>query len=170
MVHKVLDAGAIESRKLNVVQEKLDVKEVLEGNVQSQSLSAGKKKISFNLSEIPDSSFVKADKIYLTQAIENVLYNAVKYSPEDSTIHLGALSENGHCKILVRDEGPGISKEDQKYLFESFKVLKNGDYESTGLGLSISKKYMEAMEGTIACESEEGDGTTFIFQLPRWTN
>ncbi|WP_425392456.1 tetratricopeptide repeat-containing sensor histidine kinase [Ekhidna sp.] len=168
MVHKILDAGAIESRKLNVVQEKLDVREVLEGNVQSQSLSAKNKNISFNLSDIPDASFVKGDKIYLTQAIENVLYNAVKYSPNESTIHLGVRSENGHCEIFVKDEGPGIGKEDQKFLFETFKILKNGDTESTGLGLSISKKYMEAMEGDIRCESEEGNGTTFIFQLPRW--
>ncbi|WP_420318143.1 tetratricopeptide repeat-containing sensor histidine kinase [Ekhidna sp.] len=168
MVHKILDAGAIESRKLNVVEEKLDVRDVLEGNVQSQSLTAGKKKISFDLSEIPDNTFVKADKIYLTQAIENVLYNAVKYSPENSTIYLGANGENGHLDLFVRDEGPGITTQDQKYLFETFKPLKNGDIESTGLGLSISKKYIEAMSGSIWCESEEGNGTTFFFQLPKW--
>lgn len=169
MVHKILDAGAIESRKLNVVQEKLNVREVLEDNAQSQSLTAGKKSISFNLGNIPDNSFVKGDRIYLTQAIENVLYNAVKYSPKGSTIELGAIASNGkRLEIFVKDHGPGINKEDQKYLFETFKPLKNGDMESTGLGLCISKKYIEAMSGAIRCESSDGEGTTFFMELPKW--
>ncbi len=170
MVHKVLDAGAIESRKLNVVQEKLDIKDVLEGNVQSQSLPASEKSISFDLSDVPDESFITGDKIYLTQAIENVLYNAVKYSPENSTIFLGAQKSNRSFEIFIRDEGPGIDKEDLTYLFETFKPLKNGDIESTGLGLTISQKYIEAMKGKIRCESELGNGTTFYLQLPVWNN
>ena len=170
MVHKILDAGAIESRKLNVAKEKLDIKDVLEGNVQSQSLSASEKKISFDLSDVPDKSFIVGDKVYLTQAIENVLYNAVKYSPESSTIFLGANRSNGSFEIFIRDEGPGIDKEDLTYLFDTFKPLKNKDITSTGLGLSISQKYIEAMRGKIRCESEIGNGTTFYMQLPVWNN
>ena len=168
MVHKILDAGAIESRKLNVVNEKLDIREVLEDNVQSQSLGASKKSISFDLTDVPDESFIAGDKIYLTQAIENVLYNAVKYSPENSSIYLGASGNNGTCEIFIRDEGPGMDKEDLTYLFETFKPLKNGDIESTGLGLTISQKYIEAMKGKIRCESEPGKGTTFFMEMPRW--
>ncbi|MEO9481995.1 MAG: tetratricopeptide repeat-containing sensor histidine kinase [Ekhidna sp.] len=170
MVHKILDAGAIESRKLNVVQEKLDIRDVLEDNVQSQSLSASEKKISFDLTHIPDESFIRGDKIYLTQAIENVLYNAVKYSPEASTIYLGAQKSDESYEIFVRDEGPGMDKEDLTYLFETFRPLKNGDLESTGLGLTISQKYIEAMNGEIRCESEVGNGTTFYMALPIWDN
>lgn len=166
MVHKILDAGAIESRKLNVVQEKLDIKDILEGNVESQSLSASEKNISFDLSKVPDDSFILGDKIYLTQAIENVLYNAVKYSPENSTVFLGAQRSNGSYEISIRDEGPGMDKEDLTYLFETFRPLKNGDLESTGLGLTISQKYIEAMNGEIRCESEVGNGTTFYMKLP----
>ena len=170
MVHKILDAGAIESRKLNVVEEKLDIRDVLEGNVQSQSLSASEKNISFDLSDIPDDSFILGDKIYLTQAIENVLYNAVKYSPENSTVFLGAQRHNGSLEITIRDEGPGMDKEDLTYLFETFKPLKNGDMESSGLGLTISQKYIQAMKGEIRCESEVGEGTTFFMKLPAWSN
>ncbi len=167
MVHKILDAGAIENRKLNIAEEKLAVEEILQKNADSQKLIADKKNIKIDKSDIPDKAFVKADRIYLAQAIENVLYNSMKYSPENSTVHLGAIEENGHYKLYVRDEGPGISAEDQKYLFETFKVLKNGDKESTGLGLSISKKYMEAMGGDISCESELGNGTTFYFTVKK---
>ncbi|NQZ75749.1 MAG: tetratricopeptide repeat-containing sensor histidine kinase [Ekhidna sp.] len=170
MVHKILDAGAIESRKLNVVEEKLSVQEVLENNVQSQSLTAADKNISFDLSDIPDDSFLSGDKIYLTQAIENVLYNAVKYSPEGSTIYLGAKKKSGFYELFIRDEGPGMDKEDLTYLFETFKPLKNGDMESTGLGLTISQKYINAMGGEIRCESELGNGTTFFMTLPIWDN
>lgn len=170
MVHKILDAGAIESRKLNVVQEKLSVQDILENNVQSQSLSAGDKNISFDLTDIPDDSYLSGDKIYLTQAIENVLYNAVKYSPEGSTIYLGAKKKNNFYEIFIRDEGPGMDKEDLTYLFETFKPLKNGDMESTGLGLTISQKYIHAMDGEIRCESELGNGTTFFMTLPIWND
>lgn len=169
MVHKILDAGAIENRKLNVVEEKLLIKDVLEDNVQSQSLPASEKNISFDLTDIPDDSFIRGDKIYLTQAIENVLYNAVKYSPEESTIYLGAQRSNGSHEIFIRDEGPGMDKEDLTYLFETFRPLKNGDMESTGLGLTISHKYIEAMNGKIRCESKVGNGTTFYMALPTWT-
>ncbi len=168
MVHKILDAGAIESRKLNVVEEKLLIKDVLADNVESQSLPASEKNISFDLSEIPEETFIRGDKIYLTQAIENVLYNAVKYSPEKSTIYLGAQRSNGSHEIFIRDEGPGMDKEDLTYIFETFKPLKNGDVTSTGLGLTISQKYIEAMNGKIRCESEVGNGTTFFLALPTW--
>lgn len=168
MVHKILDAGAIENRKLNVVEERLLIKDVLEDNVESQSLTASEKSISFDTSQIPEESFIRGDKIYLTQAIENVLYNAVKYSPEKSTIYLGANRSNGSYEIFVKDEGPGMDKEDLTYLFETFRPLKNGDLESTGLGLTISQKYIQAMKGEIRCESELGKGTTFFMTLPRW--
>ncbi|MEP1033671.1 tetratricopeptide repeat-containing sensor histidine kinase [Ekhidna sp.] len=170
MVHKILDAGAIESRKLNVVQEKLQIKEVLEDNVQSQSLAASEKDIKFDTTQIPENTFIIGDKIYLTQAIENVLYNAVKYSPENSIIYLGATRSNGSFEIFIKDEGPGMDKEDIAYLFETFKPLKNGDLESTGLGLTISQKYIEAMNGQIRCESEVGKGTVFYMTLPVWDN
>ena len=168
MVHKILDAGAIENRKLNVVEEKIPLEEILQKNAESQKLIADKKNIKIDTSDCPKNGFIKSDRIFLAQAIENVLYNSMKYSPEDSTVYLGANQENGHYNIYVRDEGPGISEEDQKYLFETFKVLKNGDKESTGLGLSISKKYMEAVGGEISCESELEKGTTFFFKVKRW--
>lgn len=168
MVHKILDAGAIENRKLNVVQEKLDLTEVLASNTEVQSIHANKKKISFNIDDIPKSAFVKGDRIYLSQAIENIIYNSIKYSPEASTIFVGAKKNGGEYDIYIRDEGPGIDKEDQLHLFDMFKPLKEGDEESSGLGLSIAKKYMEAMNGSIRCESESSNGTTFFLGLEKW--
>ena len=168
MVHKILDAGAIENRKLNIVEEKLAIEELFEKNANSQKLVSDKKKIKIDRSDVPSDAFIKADRIYLAQAIENVLVNSMKYSPENSTVYLGAIRENGNFKLYVKDEGPGISPEDQKHLFDSFKVLKNGDKESTGLGLSISKKYMEEMGGEISCESKLEKGTTFFFTVKSW--
>ena len=168
MVHKILDAGAIENRKLNIVEEKLAIEELFEKNANSQKLVSDKKNIKIDRSDVPADAFIKADRIYLAQAIENVLVNSMKYSPENSNVYLGAVQEDNFFRLYVRDEGPGISPEDQKHLFDSFKVLKNGDKESTGLGLSIAKKYMEEMGGEISCESELGKGTTFHFTVKRW--
>ncbi|MFK7952324.1 MAG: ATP-binding protein [Ekhidna sp.] len=169
MVHKILDAGAIENRKLNVVQEKLNLVDVLTSNAEVQSILASKKKITFNVEDIPESAYVKGDSIYLSQAMENIAYNSIKYSPEESTIFIGAKKSDGNYNIYIRDEGPGIDKKDQIHLFDMFKPLKSGDSESSGLGLSIAKKYMEAMEGTIHCESDGSNGTTFFLGLKEWS-
>jgi signal transduction histidine kinase len=168
MVHKILDAGAIENRKLNVVQEKLSLNEILVENAEAQSIHASKKNILFNTDDIPKSACVKGDKIYLNQAIENIVYNSIKYSPEKSTIFIGAKKNGDNYTIYIRDEGPGIDEEDQKHLFDMFKPLKKGDSESSGLGLSIAKKYMEAMNGSIHCESDPPNGTTFFLGIQKW--
>lgn len=168
MVHKILDAGAIENRKLNVVQEKLSLIDLLTANTEAQSIHATKKKITFNTDDIPKSASAKGDHIYLSQAIENIIYNSVKYSPEGSTIFVGAKKSGENYHIYIRDEGPGIDAEDQKHLFDMFKPLKKGDAESSGLGLSIAKKYMEAMNGSIRCESTPPNGTTFFLEIQKW--
>lgn len=168
MVHKILDAGAIENRKLNVVREKLSLIDVLTANTEAQSIHATKKNISFNTEDIPKSINVKGDRIYLSQAIENIIYNSIKYSPEGSTIFVGAKKKGDNYAIYIRDEGPGIDEDDQKHLFDMFKPLKKGDAESSGLGLSIAKKYMEAMEGSIYCESTPPNGTTFFLEIQKW--
>lgn len=168
MVHKILDAGAIENRKLNVVQEELNLQELIADNLETIALSAKEKNISFDIAELPVGVSIKADKIYLSQAFENIVYNALKYSPADTTVYVGAKKEGNFYKISIRDEGPGIKAEEQKLLFETFKPLSNKDEQSTGLGLSIAKKYMDAMEGDIGVQSEEGNGTTFFLSVPTW--
>jgi len=111
---------------------------------------------------------VLADATVLTQVIENLVSNAVKYSPPGRNICVRLLKSPERARCQVRDEGPGLSAEDQKKLFGKFARLSakpTGGEHSTGLGLSIVKKMVEAMNGKVWCESELGKGATFIVEF-----
>lgn len=103
------------------------------------------------------------------QVIDNVLSNAVKFSPANTVISVRSEVTNTMLRISVQDQGPGLTPEDLKKLFGKFMRLSarpTGGEHSTGLGLSIVKKLVEAMHGSIRCESEAGKGATFIIELP----
>ena len=103
------------------------------------------------------------------QVLENLVSNAVKYSPPGKNIFVRLQHSAEAVRCEVQDEGPGLSPEDQKKLFGKFARLSakpTGGEHSTGLGLSIVKKMVEAMNGKVWCESELGKGATFIVEFP----
>ena len=109
------------------------------------------------------------DPSVMVQVLENLVSNAIKYSPSGKNIRVRLSKDPSHVRCEVRDEGPGLSAEDQKKLFGKFARLSakpTGGEHSTGLGLSIVKKMVEAMNGKVWCESELGKGATFVVQLP----
>ena len=109
------------------------------------------------------------DPSVTVQVIENLVSNAVKYSPPGKNIFVRLLQPAEAIRCEVQDEGPGLSAEDQKKLFGKFARLSakpTGGEHSTGLGLSIVKKMVEAMNGRVWCESELGKGATFVVQFP----
>jgi PAS domain S-box-containing protein len=116
----------------------------------------------------PELPYMKADEKRLRQVIQNLLTNAVKASTPGGEILLAATSKNGYIKIMVRDNGQGISKEDQSHIFEPYFRAKGvaEKYEGLGLGLTLSKKIVELHNGEIWVESELGNGSTFSFTIP----
>ena len=105
---------------------------------------------------------------YLQRVMDNLISNALKFSPYDRQIDIG-LVNNGSLRFWVQDEGPGISEEDQKMLFRKFQRLSakpTGGESSTGLGLSIVKNLVDKMGGRIEVESNLGQGTKFQVILP----
>ena len=124
-----------------------------------------------------DDRFVAlADERMFREVMENIISNALKYSPRGKNIHIrlstysSQLQANNVIRVEVQDEGEGISASDMKKLFGKFARLSaqpTGGEHSTGLGLSIVKKMVEAMNGKVWCESELGKGATFIVELPK---
>jgi signal transduction histidine kinase len=109
------------------------------------------------------------DPSITVQVLENLVSNAVKYSPPGKNIFVRLKKQPSVARMEVQDEGPGLSAEDQKKLFGKFARLSakpTGGEHSTGLGLSIVKKMVEAMNGKVWCESELGRGATFIVEFP----
>lgn len=168
LVNDLLEVSIIESGKLDLQMDLGSLKDVIENRVKIQRMVAQKKNIDIHLdlADIPD---IKFDSNRVSQVIDNLISNAVKFSPPESSAHV-ALSGNGQeAAICVRDQGPGISKEDQAKMFGEFQRLSaqpTAGEKSTGLGLSIVKKIVEAHKGKITLESEVGVGSTFIFTLP----
>ncbi len=97
----------------------------------------------------------------------NLLLNAIKYSPQDSTVHFNLSCQSQQIVCTVKDEGIGIPEEDQKHIFEIFHRAKNAcNLSGTGLGLTIVKSVVELLSGNISVESKVGFGTTFTVTLP----
>jgi signal transduction histidine kinase len=164
MTNAVLDMEAIEAEHLNVTLQKLDVVRLVKNLVSEAKNTASEKQITLK-SNLPDKDMnIIADQNFLQPVIQNLVTNAINYSPTHTSINLNVASNGFKTIIEVSDKGPGISASDQKRLFSPFQTLSNKPTQnenSTGLGLYITKRYVEAMNGLIRCNSKVGEGTTF---------
>jgi len=163
MVDRILDVKALENKQEQVNIEKVDLSELVQNAYNGFKSKIEKKKLKaiLNLNNI----HANVDRQYLMQIIENLLSNAIKFSPPEKSIFLNLWVHEGKAHIGIKDEGPGISMEDQKKLFQKFQQLSaqpTAGESSTGLGLSIVKKYTELMNGNVWCESEQGKGAKFV--------
>src|SRR5437773_12038818 len=118
--------------------------------------------------EEPDA---RADRVAVAVVMDNLLSNAIKYSPHDRVVRVFVRAGPGFLVCSVQDEGPGISEEDQAKLFRRgvrLSSVPTGNEESTGYGLAVAKGLVDAMGGTIWCESRLGHGARFSFRLPKY--
>lgn len=112
-----------------------------------------------------------ADPALLRNILTNLISNAIKFSPENATIYVELNKGETDMVLSVKDEGIGISKEDQEHLFERFFRAKNAaNIQGTGLGLHIVAKYVELMFGSIDMHSELEKGTSFYIHIPQTNN
>jgi signal transduction histidine kinase len=110
---------------------------------------------------------VELDPALLQNVFINLISNAIKFSPEQKPIHVTTTVGDDGLHISIKDEGLGISREDQQHLFELFFRGNNvTNIQGTGLGLHIVSRYIQLMNGTISCESELEAGTTFHIFFP----
>jgi signal transduction histidine kinase len=111
---------------------------------------------------------VRADADALRQVLENLVSNAVKFSPPGRTITVLTRAVPEGAEVEVRDEGPGLTKADRAALFQRYRRLSarpTAGEPSTGLGLSIARRLVAAMQGQLLCDSEPGRGTAFRVRL-----
>ena len=170
MVQNFLDANRIERGELKLNMAISDLSPLLQSVLETQSPHATAKGQNIQLELPPTPTLALADVSITLQVFENLVSNAVKYSPPGKKIFVRLKAEAGVVRFEVEDQGPGLSKEDQKKLFGKFARLSakpTGGEHSTGLGLSIVKRLVEAMNGKVWCESELGMGATFIVTIPQ---
>ena len=170
MVQNFLDANRIERGELKLNMAISDLSPLLQSVLVTQSPHATAKGQMIQLELPPTPTLALADVSITFQVFENLVSNAVKYSPPGKKIFVRLKAEAGVVRFEVEDQGPGLSKEDQKKLFGKFARLSakpTGGEHSTGLGLSIVKRLVEAMNGKVWCESELGMGAKFIVTIPQ---
>jgi signal transduction histidine kinase len=168
MIAKILDVEAIESQKMNLVMEEIELAEILRSLTGRYKLAASQKEISIRENAIVGVK-ARVDRSYTEQIFENLLSNAIKFSPNNRTIFINLFCTDQQITCEIKDEGPGLTESDKKMLFGKYQKLSakpTGNETSTGLGLSIVKKFVEAMQGRIWCESQAGKGASFFVAFP----
>ncbi|QXU42700.1 PAS domain S-box protein [Pedobacter sp. D749] len=165
LVSDLFDVSKIHSGKLQLNMEYLNLA-ILIQEMKESFLQAHPAHIL--TIEMPEESFVNADRMRLEQVLTNLLNNAVKYATQEKTIELKVQHLDNVVLTSVKDFGPGISEENQRHIFSQFYQAKENKDGSSGLGLGlfISKDIIERHGGQIWVESEPGKGATFNFSLP----
>ncbi len=166
LLDDVLLLGKAGAGKLQFNPTSLDLKNFCSNLVEEIILSTGNKNtIAFEIHR--KCTTPKMDESLLRYILINLLSNAIKYSPVGSTVHFEVFCQDKTAIFKIRDEGIGISQEDQQQLFQSFYRAKNvGTIPGTGLGLAIVKQCVDSHGGAIAVASEVSVGTTFTVTLP----
>jgi len=167
LITDLLDANAIEEGRYASELEPHDLRALVETSLQRYHSASERKQIPLVLEPGPPR-WVQADRKATLQVIDNLVSNALKYSPTGSRITLALREEGEWTKLAVQDQGPGISEADQQKLFQKHTRLSarpTGGESSVGLGLSIVKRLAEAMGGSVSCESTLGNGATFYLHL-----
>jgi PAS domain S-box-containing protein len=165
LMEEVLLLSRVDAGKIACQPALLELKCVTR-RIREEMLAATENRCPINLSLEPENLEAKLDEKLLRHILNNLLLNAVKYSPPENEVELRVSEENGQICFQVRDRGIGIPAADQQWLFDAFHRGRNvGDRPGTGLGLSIVKRCVDLHGGTIHISSSVGEGTTVTVRL-----
>ncbi len=169
IVNDMLTLAQADAGTLEIPQERIDLSLLLQEVGQDHLMLFAKRNINLEM-DIQDDLEVMGDQRRLERVFYNLLNNASRYAPDDSTVTLYAHAEGEEVIIKVSDQGPGVPLEAQPHLFERFfrvdDARNNQKGEGAGLGLAICKHIVLAHQGSISVQSEPGHGATFEVRLP----
>jgi|GEM_PF-1457713 len=160
-----LDQGAVQKSEF----ERVDIAPIVRDAVLRARLAAAPKNISIQSPEFSEQIPVRGNTVYLQLIFDNLLTNAIKYSPESSSVEISYTKTTVHT-FTIKDQGMGIPQDELKKVFGGFHRARNAKSSGSpgsGFGLYVTKKIVELHGGTITCESKIGKGTTFSVTLPR---
>ncbi len=172
LIQDLLDINRMEAGRLTLERTELDARAVAAESVEAQRLQATESSIDIRLDSASGLPAVHADRDRLLQVFENLIGNALKFTPSGGQVVVGAMRRADAVLYFVRDTGPGISEEDRPHIFERFwqsRRNRSRGRGDSGLGLPIVKGIVDAHGGRIWIESAPGKGTTFYFTIPAAT-
>ncbi|MEM6722594.1 MAG: ATP-binding protein [Bacteroidota bacterium] len=174
IINDLLDFSKLEAGKFSFIDRPFDLRVVLSDVQEVLSLKAQEKALDFQL-ELPETihPFLLGDALRLNQILLNLLGNGIKFTEKGSVQlavqNLGKREGKEWLRFSVQDTGVGIPQGKLKEIFEDFSQADSNtaaEYGGTGLGLSITRQLIEKQQGTLSIQSEVGQGTTFVFELP----
>ncbi len=168
LVNDLLDISMIQAGRLTIVPRPLHVGDLVEAAVDIVRPLASARRITVRTELDPDLPEVSADGQRIRQVIINLLGNALKFSPSESSVEIRVRREAAGLRCEVSDEGPGVALQDHERIFEKFTRLEGGaDQDGAGLGLYICRALVELHGGGLGVDSDGRNGSTFWFSLPR---
>ncbi len=167
LIRDLLEVSAQQEEKsLNICE--VDLKETLEGKVETFKSDAGSKDITLKLKADNGITFA-TDAPYLGRVLDNLISNAIKFSEPGSVVTLDGGMDGDKVYLSIADQGPGFTEEDKKLLYRKFSRLSarpTAGESSNGLGLAIVKLLVETLDGEIELKTTPGNGSTFILWFP----
>jgi PAS domain S-box-containing protein len=166
MVNEILDISRIETGKLQLEMEMAPPESIVLRSLDNVKTFITEKSVEVIQHIEPSLPSLNVDLHKTIAVLVNLLTNAVRYSPEKGSIEVSVQRQDAAVHFLVKDQGPGISEEEQRKLFQPYRRAAGDKTKGTGLGLAISKEFVEAHGGQIWVKSKVGKGSTFGFSLP----
>lgn len=167
MANSLLDVSRMEAGRMPLNPVPCEVREIARETVEAMTVLAREKTLSVQIDG--DAGAVKADRDIMRRVFNNLLGNAIKFSPASGAIRIEIVSTGATVRVAVTDQGPGIPPKYHAKIFEKFGQVESrqeGQKHSTGLGLTFCKLAVEAHGGEIGVISEAGKGSSFWFVLP----
>lgn len=169
LVEKVLNVSVEESEEMLLNKEQVNLEALIDSILQRHKIHVGKE-VRLEFDHSLENPIVRVDKLHFSNAIGNLVDNAIKYSLEKATVHISLKSKDAWVILSIKDNGIGIPAYYQRLIFDKFFRVPTGDLHNVkgfGLGLSYVKKVVERHGGEIHVHSEPSQGSEFIISIPR---
>jgi two-component system, OmpR family, phosphate regulon sensor histidine kinase PhoR len=168
-VEKILQTAILDKGNISLKKKKIDVNDLISNVIKNFEIQVINKNGKIKAQLKAENPIIEVDEVHFTNIIVNLLDNAIKYSHDEPEINIETWNKGNSVSISVKDNGIGISAENQKKIFEKFYRVPTGNIHNVkgfGLGLSYVKKIVEEHKGKISLESELNKGSTFTIFVP----
>ncbi|HEX2984642.1 MAG TPA: ATP-binding protein, partial [Ignavibacteriales bacterium] len=166
MVNELLDYSQTESGNIKLRIVSVHPTDIVDYAVTALMVLISEKNIHLDVNIEENLPNINADIEKTIWALTNLITNAARYTPKEGTVLIDIKRDNGYVSFMVKDNGPGISEEDQEKIFKKFIQVGEKNAKGRGLGLAITKEFVAAQNGLIGVQSELGAGSSFYFKLP----